>query len=85
MTMLNKLKQYLLDQLNDTAFNPGVPYSEMIAPVAHIHPKPNVELYTRHIPIPVPNHWKESVKQSHNKDVEREIITSVPVGNPIQW
>ena len=30
-----KIKQYLVDQFNDTAFNPAVPFLEMNAPAAY--------------------------------------------------
>ena len=80
-----KLKQYLLKQFNNTAFNSGDSFPEMNGPAAHIHVKSNEAVYGKHTAIPVPYHRKESVKQSLDKDVERGIITPVAVGTPTQW
>ena len=80
-----KLKQNLLKQFNNTAFNPGDSFPEMNVPAAHIHVKSNEALYGKHTTIPVPYHFKESVKQSLDKDVEHGIITPVANGTPTQW
>ena len=49
-----KLKQYLLDHFNDTAFNQCITFPEIKPQAAHIHHKANAEPYVRHTPIPVP-------------------------------
>ena len=39
----------------------------------------------RHKPIPVPFHLKEATRLGLMKDVERGIITPVPIGTPTEW
>ena len=53
--------------------------------LAHIHLKPNAVPYARHTPIPAPNNWKKDVKMSIDRDVQREIITTVLIGIPVEW
>ena len=38
-----------------------------------------------HKPIPVPHHWKESVKSQLDQDVNLGIIEQVPTGTPTDW
>ena len=58
-----KLKQFILDQFADTAFNTGERFPTMHVPPAQIHLKPDAVPYATHIPIPVPHHWKDEVKK----------------------
>ena len=57
----------------------------MAPPPVHIHLKPDAIPCARHLPIPVPYHWKTQVKAASDHDIERGIITPVPVGTPITW
>ncbi|XP_057297400.1 uncharacterized protein LOC130627918 [Hydractinia symbiolongicarpus] len=38
-----------------------------------------------HKPIPVPHHWKESVKDQLDQDVNLGIVEPVPTGTPTNW
>jgi hypothetical protein len=38
-----------------------------------------------HKPIPVPHHWKDSVKSQLDADVALQIIEPVPAGTPTTW
>ena len=57
----------------------------MSGPAAHIHLKEGEVPKVRHNPIPVPFHFKESVRQALWEDMKRSIITPVPVGMPTVW
>ena len=80
---LEKLEQYLKDAFQNIAFNQLGPFPKIAAPHVHIHLKPDAIPYARHSPIPVPYHWKTQVKVALDRDIERGIITSVPVGTPV--
>ena len=80
-----KVEQYLLDQFCNTTFNCSAPFPIMLSLPAHIYLKDGVIPYARHMPIPVPLHWKEQVKASLDDDVKRGIIAPVPVGTPVTW
>ena len=57
----------------------------MSSPAACIHLKEGAVPKARHIPIPVPFHLKEPVRQALWEYVKRGIITPVPVGMPSDW
>ena len=57
----------------------------MAGPPAHIHLKDNCVPKARHNPIPIPLHFKEKVKTSLDRDVEKGIISPVPIGTPTDW
>ena len=80
-----KLKQFLLDQFADTAFNATAPFPQMNTPPAHIYLKPDAVPVARHSPIPVPYHWKDTIKEGLDRDVERGIIKKVDIGTPVEW
>ena len=80
-----KLKQWLIEQFSETAFNKESPFPTMSGPPAHIHLKDNFTPKARHIPIPIPFHFKEKVKESLDKDVKRGIIAPVDIGTPTDW
>ena len=80
-----KLKQFLVDTFKETAFNKSTPFPAMETKPVHIHLKENAVPHAHHVPIPVPFHWKEKVKQDLDMDVQREIITPVPIGTPVKW
>lgn len=52
---------------------------------AQIHLKSKSHPYVQHVPIPIPFHWKEKVKQSLDKDVANNIIEPVPIHEPVRW
>ena len=82
---IDKLKQYLINKFKDTAFNKATPFPAMHTKPVHIHLKPDVVPQAQHVPIPVPYHWKDRVKQDLDADVARQIICPVPVGEPVKW
>ena len=77
-----KFQQYLRDKFRDTTFNRTSLFPAMSV---HIHLNENAKLYACHTPIPIPFHWKEKVKESLDRDVERGIIAKVPIGTPVEW
>ena len=57
----------------------------LTGPPAKIHIKSGAVPYARHSPIPILYHWKEAVKASWDRDVERGVIAPVPIGTPVTW
>ena len=80
-----KLEQFLINQFRDTAFNITGPLRIMSGPPANIHLNENAVPYARHTPVPIPFHWKPAIKESLDNDVEKTIITPVPIGTPVEW
>ena len=80
-----KLKKYLLDKFATSTFNKSAPFPSMKTTPAHIHLKPDAVPYARHSPIPIPRHWKASVKKSLDEDVKRGVIKPVEVNTPVEW
>ena len=52
---------------------------------AHIHLKPDATPHTTHVPIPIPHHWKNEIKESIEADVKKGIIEPVPIGELVAW
>ena len=80
-----KLEQYLKDAFKDTTFNRSPLFPVMTGLQAHIHLKPDAIPYARRAPITVPYNRKDQIKDSLEWDVERGIITHVPIGTPVTW
>ena len=80
-----KLKQYLVDKFEASAFNASAPFPKMPGPAAHIHLKEGAVPKARHSPIPVPFHFKKQVKESLDEDVEMGVIAPVPIGMATEW
>ena len=57
----------------------------MSGPPAHIYFKDGAIPKAKHNPIPVPYHYREEVKKALCDDVERDIITAVPIGGGTNW
>ena len=57
----------------------------MNTPPAHIYLKPDAVPFTRHSPIPVPDHWKDTIKESLDRDVQQGIIKKVDIGTLVEW
>ena len=79
------LEAYLLSQFKSSAFNTDPPFPAMNAPPAHIHLLPNSKPYARHSPISVPYHWKEEVKAGLDRDIERGVLATPPIGSCVTW
>ena len=81
---IQNLKKWLLDQFATTVFNKSGKFPAMSGPPAHIHLKDGAIPKAKHNPIPVPYHYMEEVKKALWDDVERDIITPVPIG-AVPW
>lgn len=79
------LKQFILNEFGDTAFNSSAPFPALSGPPGHVHLKPDAVPRARHSPIPIPHHLKQAVKASLDDDVQRGIIAPVPIGTPCEW
>ena len=80
-----KLKKYIIDAFAASAFDRSPPFPSMTTKTAHIHLKDNSIPAAQHTPIPVPIHWKETIKQQLVEDVRRGIIKPVDIGDPAIW
>ena len=79
-----KLKEYLIESF-PTVFVKSTPFRAMNCKPVHIHLKPDAKPHARHVPIPIPMHWRDQVKADLDKDVENGVIEPVPVGEPVTW
>ena len=57
----------------------------MQTPPAHIHLKSNAVPYARHTPIPIPHHWRSTIKEGLDLDVQKGIIKPVDINTPVEW
>ena len=80
-----KLKNWLLEHFKESVFTKSTPFRSMKCKPVHIHLKPDAVPHARHVPVPVPIHWKEQVKADLLRDVENDIIEEVPIGEPVVW
>jgi hypothetical protein len=65
-----KLEAYIRAQFANSAFNNSPPFPSLSGPPATIHLKPDAIPHARHLPIPIPHHWKAVVKNSLDRDVK---------------
>ena len=79
------LKDFIVNAFATSAFDRKSPFPAMAQKTAHIHLKENAVPYARHTPIPVPIHWRSTIKQQLDDDVARGIIKPVEVGEPVIW
>ena len=75
-----KLENYLLDKFSETAFNRASPFPAINSLPAHIHLS-----ITTHTPITITICRKKIIMESLDHDVQRGIITPVPIGTPVEW
>ena len=54
-------------------------------PPARIHLKDDAIPHAYHVPIPIPVHWRHTVKKSLDHDIQQGIIEQVPIGEPVEW
>ena len=80
-----KLKEFTMQQFANTAFNAKAAILAMDTQPAHIHLKPDATPHATHVPIPIPHHWKNEIKESIEADVKKGIIEPVPIGEPVAW
>ena len=77
-----QLKQYLLDQFDNTTFNRSTLFPVMSTKPAHIHLKKEQHLLRNtHTPILEPL-WKAYDKAALNRNGAKGIITPVTIGTP---
>ena len=83
---VEKLEMYLKDAFASSTFNLSPPFPAMNDTIpAKIHIKPGAKPDPKHVPIPVPIYWRDTIKKQLNDDVAKGVIEPVPVGEPIQW
>ena len=84
---LPRLKRFLLDHYQSSAFNTceHQPLPLMDSPPMTLMIDPNAKPVAHHTPIPVPIHWRDSVKAGLDQDVRLGVIEPVPVGEPVTW
>ena len=82
-----RLEQWLLASFGSSAFNTCThqPLQSMTGEPVHARFKEGATPYAVHTPIPVPHHWKETVKHDIDRDVRLGIIEPVPQGTPTTW
>ena len=82
-----KLKQWLIDAFSNSAFNTcsHQTLNVMTGKPMDIVFEENATPYAVHVPIPIPRHWKERVKEEIDRDVRLGIIEPVPQGTPVEW
>ena len=54
----------------------------MNTPPTHINLKNNAVPHTCHVSIPILHHWNKQVKASLDGEIEKGIISQVPIGSP---
>ena len=83
---IDRLESYLKQAFESSAFNQEPPFPKMANTLpAKIHLKPDATPYAKHVPIPIPMHWRDVIKRQLDEDVTKGVIEPVPVGEPIQW
>ena len=82
---VDRLKQFILDAFDSSAFNTSAPFPVITGPPGHIHLREGAVPYARHVPIPVPFHLRDATKKGLDSDTERGVIKPVPVGTPTDW
>ena len=79
------MKQYILEKFSSSAFNQSAPFRVMATTPTHIHLQPQPVTYARHSPKPIPHHWKSTIKESLDHDVERDIIKPIDNNTLVEW
>lgn len=81
-----KLKEYLLLQFANSAFNRTEPFPKLSTPPATIHLKPDhIIPKPAYWPATVAEHWAEEVRASIEKDVRAGVLVKVPFNEPTVW
>ena len=83
----DKLENWILSHYTASAFNtcPHQALHTMSGRPMSISFRPDATPSAVHCPIPVPHHWKKSVKADLDQDVALGIIEPVPQGTPTIW
>ncbi|MEW8309573.1 MAG: DDE-type integrase/transposase/recombinase [Candidatus Thiodiazotropha endolucinida] len=84
---LPRLKTFLLDHYKSSTFNncEHQPLPLMAGPPMKLMVDSNAEPVAYHTPIPVPIHWRDTVKAGLDQDVRLGVIEPVPIGEPVTW
>ena len=80
-----KLEQWLRDQFCDVFDTEQDPLPVMSGKPLHIHVAEDAVPHANYSPIPVPVHWKQSVKDLLQRYVQQGIIEKIPVGEAPRW
>ncbi len=81
-----KLENFLKESFSSSTFSQQAPFPSMSNSIpAKIHLKEGAVPHFKGVPIPVPLHWRETIKKQLDDDVERGVIEPVPVGEAVSW
>jgi hypothetical protein len=82
-----KLEKFLLDYYKSSTFNTcehqTLPMMEVPPLKLMVDKESTPKAF--HKPIPVPIHWRESIKDGLDRDVRLGVIEPVPIGEPVTW
>ena len=84
---VDKLQSWLLDRYAASAFNVCThqPLTKMSGPPVNLVVDPNIPPVAKHIPAPIPWHFREKVKEGLDADCRMDVIEEVPVNRPADW
>ena len=84
---ISLLKQWLIDEFKKDVFNGDrVPFPSMKGKDLHIHLiDKDAPAYAVHTPTPIAFHFQDPVKIMLDNWTQRQIITPVVVGEPVDW
>ena len=84
-----KLESFIRNQFASSAFNRLSPFPSMSTTPAHIHLKPDATPYARNSPIPVPHHWKDTIKLDSIGTLRGALLSQCQLDHPlngaVQW
>ena len=82
-----KLEKWLLNYYSSSTFTTceHTHLPMMSGPPVRLMVDENKKLIAYHIPIPVPIHWQNDVKDGLDRDVSLGVIEPVPIGTPITY
>ena len=82
-----KLQQYLLNYYGLSTFNTCAHQQLplMDCPPMKLMVDPDAKPIAHHTPVPVPLHWRDSVKEGLDQDVRLGVLEVVPIGDPVTW
>ena len=86
-SQVGDLKQWLLDRYASSTFNVCThqPLNKMTGPPLRFQVDPNVTPVAKHIPAPVPWHWREQVKEGLDADCRMGVVEKVPPNAKADW
>ena len=84
---VENLKQWLLERYSASTFNVCThqPLNKMTGPPLRLQVDQSVTPVAKHIPAPVPWHWREQVKEGLDADCRLGVIEKVPPNAKTDW